>query len=503
MRFFIGYFIVCLIIIVDLKAQEIPKREMRAVWIATVNNIDWPSKSGLSTDIQQQELKGLLDLAKEYNLNSIVLQVRPATDAFFPSKLEPWSQWLSGKQGLAPDPIYDPLDFAIKECRKRGLDIHLWLNPYRAHVDTLKSVLCESHPYNTNNNLFVTYGNTRYFNPGLKETRDHVSHVVADLVRRYDFDAIHMDDYFYPYKIAGVDFRDDKAFIEFPRGFSADRKEDWRRDNVDLIIKQISDSIKSVKPYVEFGISPFGVWRNIARDSTGSKTKAGVTNYDDLYADVLKWQKKGWIDYVTPQLYWHIGMEAADYAILADWWGNNSYGCKLYIGQAWYRIDPGSKTASWQNADEIIRQIELNRKIPNIKGSMFFSAKSMKKNVTQLKEKLLSEHYKHKALPPVNDRTEEIVAQKPVNAFVEKRRKKVEITWNGGADNKYFVVYKIRKGKEADLNKPENIFQITGESKLIIEKSRNTNPDRYIYIVTALSITNHESDGIVCKKLKN
>lgn len=480
--------------------QDVPKREMRAVWIASVNNIDWPSKSGLTTNEQQQELIWMLNLAKEYHLNAIVLQVRPATDAFYPSTYEPWSQWLTGKQGVAPNPYYDPLEFAVNECRKRGLDIHLWLNPYRAETDTTKLALSENHPYNRNPEWFVTYGKMRYFNPGLDETRNHVTRVVADLVRRYDIDAIHMDDYFYPYRIAGIEFPDSTAFANNPRGFEPNQKDDWRRNNVDMIIKQIHDSIKSVKPHVEFGISPFGVWRNESKDPIGSKTRAGVTNYDDLFADILKWQKEGWIDYVTPQIYWHIGMEVADYSVLADWWSHNTYGCQLYIGQAWYRIDPKSKVDSWQQSDEIIRQLVVNRKTANIAGSMYFSAKTMKNNPLGLKEKLLDGPYRFQALPPVNHRINQITPQSPVKAVITKKRKLVLLSWEKRDNNKSFVVYKIGKREVLDLQKAENILQLTGETALELEKSKKTNPNRYIYVVTALSETNLESAGIVFKR---
>ncbi len=480
--------------------QNAPKREMRGVWIASVSNIDWPSRSGLSTQEQQKELIDLLELSKSYHLNTIVLQVRPATDAFFPSTKEPWSQWITGTQGQAPEPFYDPLEFAIQECRKRGLDIHLWLNPYRAEMDTTKNALSEKHPYKTNPEWFVTYGRTRYFNPGLQETRNHVSAVVADLVRRYDMDAIHMDDYFYPYRIAGVEFPDEAAFRKYPRNFPPDKKEEWRRDNVDLIIKQIHDSIKAIKPYVEFGISPFGVWRNADKDPMGSKTRAGVTNYDDLYADILKWQKEGWIDYITPQLYWHIGMEAADYAILADWWSQHTYGCRLYIGQAWYRIDAESKTPSWQNSDEIIRQIELNRNTPNIDGSMFFSAKSMIKNPLQLKEKLLDNHYKTLALPPVNNRITPIIASTPQRATFSKKRKTITLNWEKSEQAKYYVIYKFGKKDLLNTDIPDHIIHVTGDNSFQFERNQTNNPNRYIYVVSAISITNQETPGVIFKK---
>ncbi len=311
-------------------SQNYPKREMRAVWVATVANIDWPSKPGLSVEEQKKEFDDLINVVKEYNLNTIVLQIRPCADAFYSSAIEPWSRWLNGEQGKAPDPFYDPLDYAISRCRENGIDIHVWLNPYRAISDT-SHVTTPDHITKRHPEWFLTYGKTVYFNPGLQETRDYVTSVVCDIVRRYDIDAIHMDDYFYPYRIAGVDFPDDSTFAAFPREFTPDRKEDWRRDNVDLIICQIFDSIKAIKPWVEFGVSPFGVWRNIEKDSTGSDTKAGQTNYDDLYANILKWQEEALIDYVTPQLYWEIGKKVADYAILADWWSKNTLWLPAYI----------------------------------------------------------------------------------------------------------------------------------------------------------------------------
>lgn len=500
MRISFSFIMLWLIFSNGIKGHNAPKREMRAVWIASVSNIDWPSTSGLSTQEQQQELIELLDLVKEYHLNTIVLQVRPASDAFYPSAYEPWSQWITGKQGKAPNPYYDPLAFAIQECRQRGLNIHLWLNPYRAEMDTAKLGLSDNHPYKTSPQWFITYGKTRYFNPGLQETRNHVSSVVADLVRRYDMDAIHMDDYFYPYRIAKVEFPDSVAFVNNPRGFSPERKDDWRRDNVDLIIKQVHDSIKAIKPYVEFGISPFGVWRNVDKDYSGSKTKAGMTNYDDLYADILKWQREGWIDYITPQLYWHIGMEVADYAVLAEWWNNNTYGSQLYIGQAWYRIDPESKVPSWQSSDEIIRQLELNRKMTNISGSMYFSANSLRKNPMNLKENLLKDFYRYWSLAPVNRLITPITPETPVKAVISKRGKSIKLSWEKEENNKSFVIYKFRKKSLVDLENPENIFLLTGETTLQVEKSRETKLNRYVYVVTALSQTNHESTGTVFKR---
>ncbi|MGQ1890074.1 glycoside hydrolase family 10 protein [Thermophagus sp. OGC60D27] len=482
-----------LLITLGLQARNYPKREMRAIWIATVANIDWPSRAGLSVDMQQEEMVELLNLAKEYHLNTVIFQVRPATDAFFPSGLEPWSQWLTGEQGKAPDPLYDPLQFAIAECRKRGLELHLWLNPYRAVVDTAKSSIAENHPIHQHPEWFVTYGKARYFNPGLPQTRNHVATVVADLLRRYDVDALHFDDYFYPYRIAGQEFPDQEAFEKYPRGFTPDQKEDWRRDNVDLIIKQLHDTIEAVRPTVAFGISPFGVWRNQSDDPRGSATKAGQTNYDDLYANILRWQEEGWIDYVTPQIYWHIGKEVADYAIIADWWSKNALGCRLYTGQAFYRINRDAKDREWRSSRQIIKQLRLNRFYPNIDGSMFFSAKSLRSNPLKLKEKLLRGPYRYHALPPVNPRVEQITPGVPLKATMEITGDSIHLSWMPGRNNQAFVIYKFRKGKPANAENPENIFTVTGENDIAIEISRDTNPGKYYFVVSALSPTNQES----------
>ncbi|PRY99858.1 glycoside hydrolase family 10 protein [Marinilabilia salmonicolor] len=479
--------------VASLQAREYPKREMRAIWIATVANIDWPSKSGLSVELQQDEMLELFDLAKEYNLNTVIFQVRPSTDAFYPSELEPWSQWLTGEQGQAPDPFYDPLEFAIEEGRKRGLEIHLWLNPYRAVVDTAKASIAVDHPVNQHPEWFVTYGKARYFNPGLPETRNHVATVVADVLKRYNVDALHFDDYFYPYRISGEEFPDQEAFEMYPRGFTADQKDDWRRDNVDLIIEQLHDTIENVNPSVAFGISPFGVWRNQSVDPRGSATRAGQTNYDDLYANILRWQEEGWIDYITPQIYWHIGKEVADYAIIADWWSKNALGCRLYIGQAFYRINRDSKDREWRSSRQILKQINLNRTYPNIDGSMFFSAKSLRNNPRRLKEKLLRRVYRYEALPPVNPRVAQVVPEVPQNPEIRLVGDSIQMTWKPGYNNETFVVYKFKHGKQANTGNPESIFAVTGGNEMTFEVSRKTHPRKYYFVISALSQTNIES----------
>ena len=288
---------------IGVSAQQHKKHEMRGVWIATVSNIDWPSRPGLMTYEQRNEMRTLLNQLAENKVNCIVLQIRPTADALYPSPYEPWSNWLSAKQGEKPKPFYDPLQFAIEEAHKRCIDVHVWLNPYRVLNSDNLDLLSKNHLYYRHKELFVKYGGRYYFDPGLDQTRRILNKVVEDIVERYDIDAIHFDDYFYPYPVAGEKFPDDSTFVRNPRGFEAHQKNDWRRNNVNMIIAELQQTIKGIKPWVEFGISPFGVWRNQANDPNGSATRAGIQNYDDLYADILKWLRESSIDYVVPQLY--------------------------------------------------------------------------------------------------------------------------------------------------------------------------------------------------------
>jgi uncharacterized lipoprotein YddW (UPF0748 family) len=485
-----------LLLTVNLNATKYPKREMRAIWVATVGNIDWPSASNLTVEQQKKEFIELLDLCKAYHMNTVVFQIRPCADAFYASAYEPWSQWMNGKQGLKPDPFYDPLTFASAECRKRGLDIHVWVNPYRAVTDTTKFQTTADHITKTHPEWFLTYGKTKYFNPAIPEVRNFVVKVISDIVRRYDIDAVHMDDYFYPYRITGIEFPDDQSFKIYSRGYLDTQRDDWRRNNVDLIIKQMHDSIKAIKPWVEFGISPFGVWRNIATDPKGSKTKAGQTNYDDLFADVIKWQQEKWIDYVTPQIYWERGKVVADYTILADWWSKNTFGAQLYIGQAPYRIDPKAKDIPWQTADEIIGQIKLNRKYKNIGGSMFFSAKFMRSNPLGLEEKLLDKYYRYPSLTPVNPRIDGLKPQEPVNAQLTIENGKMQFNWTKAENTKSFVIYQFKKRQSKNINKPKHIFLTTADNSFTQLLDNASDPARYNYVVTAISKTNIESKPV-------
>lgn len=373
-------------------AQQPPKHEFRAVWIATVENIDWPSKRGLPVEQQKQEFINILDMHYRNGMNAIVMQVRPVADAFYPSTLEPWSEYLTGKQGLPPTPYYDPLQFMIDETHKRGMEFHAWFNPYRAVFNTGSSSISPSHITRINKEMAVTYGKYKWFDPALPQVREHVSRVIRDVVSRYDIDAVHFDDYFYPYKIDGKDFPDGKSYAKYGKGMN---KADWRRSNVDSIIKLLSETIKATNPRVKFGISPFGIWRNKRQDPSGSETN-GSSNYDDLYADIRLWLQKGWIDYVTPQLYWQIGHRLADYNALIDWWSTNTYGRQLYIGHGIYRYNE----AGWKNPFEIPRQIQIIRQTPNVHGSVYFSSKTFNQNPFGWNDSLRNNYYRIPAIIP-------------------------------------------------------------------------------------------------------
>lgn len=377
-----------------LAQKEVAKPEMRAVWVATIGNIDWPDAPTTDAEKQKQDFIRLLEFHKKNGINTLIVQIRPASDAFYPSKLEPWSQWLTGKQGLAPAPLYDPLEFMITETHKRGMEFHAWMNPYRAVHNIKTSSVSPDHITRIHPEWFLVYGEKKYFDPGNRDAQAFVLSIVKDVVSRYDVDAIHFDDYFYPYPIDGKPFPDQESYKKYGKGMDLS---EWRRSNVDSIIVKIHQTIDKTRKNCQFGISPFGVWRNADKDPRGSKTKAGPTNYDYLYADILLWLKNGWIDYVTPQLYWEIGHKLADYDVLVDWWSKNTYGKKCYIGLAPYRA--GSNMA-WKDKSQLPRQIEKLRQTPNIQGMVFFSSKSLEQNLNGWADSLRTNYFRIPAPTP-------------------------------------------------------------------------------------------------------
>lgn len=375
-----------------------PASEFRGVWIASVDNIDWPLKGMAKADSQRVEYIRQLDMHKLNGMNAVIVQVRPAADAFYPSQYEPWSQWLTGVQGRPPFTHYDPLEFMIIEAHKRGMEFHAWCNPYRADFKIGASSIAPNHITKIHTEWFLAYGDKKYFDPANRQAQKFVVKVIADIVRRYDVDAVHMDDYFYPYRITGQEFPDEESY---KKSGSKLNKDDWRRSNVDSIIKMLSVAIKKEKPWVQFGISPFSVWRNKDKDPRGSDSQAGQTNYDDLYADILLWLKEKWIDYVAPQLYLEIGHEKIDYVKMLDWWSKNSYGRHLYIGHGIYRATGNNPAhAAWKKPDELPNQVKLLRQYPNVQGSIYFSSKSFNNNPNGWNDSLRNNYYKLPAKVP-------------------------------------------------------------------------------------------------------
>ena len=445
------------------KNPESPKREFRGVWIATISNIDWPSRPGLSSEKQKEELIQLLNMHQKNGFNAVIFQVRPACDALYPSELEPWSRYLSGEQGKAPNPFYDPLAFIIEECHKRNMEFHAWCNPYRVK-QSLTDSLSANHLVHQHPEWVIEYGNRWYLDPANPEVRNHVTRVVADIVSRYDVDAIHFDDYFYPYKVQGKEFPDESSFEQYGMSFTPSQKDDWRRNNVDQIIQQLNDTIKSLKPWVKFGISPFGVWRNKANDPNGSETRA-LSNYDDLYADILKWLKNGWIDYVLPQLYWEIGHPAADFETLVEWWPQNRYNRSLYIGLATYKTNKKSSNRAWKRPRQILRQIELTRSQTNISGCSHYSSNHFrKKRLKKLTRKLQKKAYNHPALIPSMPWIDKDSPATPVHIRLTGEK---TLSWEmpDTPDEmnkaKQFVIYAAQKNQTINLSDPEQILSIT------------------------------------------
>lgn len=470
-----------------------PKREMRAVWVATVNNIDWPSKAGLSTDQQKKEVIAILDMHARNGMNAVIMQVRPASDAFYRSELEPWSRYLTGTPGQAPSPFYDPMEFWISECHKRNMEFHAWLNPFRVAQNATEP-LAANHIAFKHPEWIVNYGGKLYFDPGIPEAREFVVKVVGDIVSRYNVDAIHFDDYFYPYPLK-EDFPDNASFLAYNRGFLAGQKANWRRDNVDLIIQELSGKIKEIKPWVKFGISPFGVWRNKADDPEGSDTKAGTTNYDQLYADILKWQKNGWIDYCLPQIYWQIGHPTVDFVTLSEWWANHAYDRAMYVGHAVYKLEANSSVPEWRDPSQLVRQIEVVRGIPRLGGSAFYSSVHFKRDLQGFDRTLREKVYNRPALVPPMPWIDSTPPAAPDH--FKKRRHKLK--WKEPRTDQEmdkavcFVVYLTPEGQKFDANDPENIFTITREKNIKFKPNSRKFQRKYEIRISALDRLHNES----------
>ncbi|MDI2027339.1 family 10 glycosylhydrolase [Saccharopolyspora sp. TS4A08] len=360
--------------------------EMRGVWIASVANTDWPSRPGLSVEQQQAEYRAMLDQAVANRMNAVFVQVRPTADAFWPSTVEPWSHWLTGQQGR--DPGYDPMRFLVDEAHQRGLEFHAWFNPYRVSMTDDLNALVPTHPARVHPEWTFAYGGKRYYDPGVPQVRDLVTSAITDAVSRYQVDGVHLDDYFYPYPVDGRAIPDERTFAEHGKGFA--NIDDWRRDNVNELVSGLHDRVHALRPDAEFGVSPFGIWRNASSDPTGSNTK-GMESYSAIFADTRRWVQEGWVDYIAPQVYWQFGHPSADYAAVVPWWSRtvSGTGVDLYIGQAAYKVgQPG-----WTDPAELSNHLAFNASQPHVAGDLYFSAKSLTTVARDAMTRVVNDHY--------------------------------------------------------------------------------------------------------------
>ncbi len=461
--------------------EELMEREMRGIWVASVANIDWPSAPGLSEDALCREADAILDRSAAMGLNVVFLQVRPCSDALYRSSIEPPSYYLVGTNFDAPL-SFDPLSYWIEGAHRRGIELHAWINPFRvtpkADFPTASSHIASRHP-----EWIIKYNNKLYLDPGIPEARQYVTKVVMDIVSRYDIDGIHFDDYFYPYPAKGEVFDDSKSFAEFnPLHMT---QANWRRSNVTAVIASVSEEIRKSKPWVQFGISPFGVWRNKRDDAKGSDTKAGVSDYDVLYADILNWIDDSLIDYVVPQVYWEHGNKWCDFDVLQRWWGERSTDAtKVFIGHAVFKINEGkTPNAGWNARSEMPDQISKVRKNSKLDGSVYFSFRQFNRDILGFEDYLSYDFYRDKALqvPVTKGHADEIT-------ITRLERDGRTLTWDVEGDTsqvRFFVVYRVPRAESEKIGANETILCIVDRPRVNLTVCRGKR-QRYVYRVAAV-----------------
>ena len=471
------------------------KREFRGAWIQTVFQ---PEYAQMSVPQLKKDFIRKLNYLQACGINALIFQVRPEADAFYRSKLEPWSRFYTGRQGMAPEGDFDLMAFLIEECHKRGMEFHAWLNPFRAGTSGTDN-LADSHIYFQHPEWFVTYNRQLLFDPGHPGSRQFICRVVRDIVSRYDVDAIHMDDYFYPYPVAGVPFPDDKSFQKYglSKGYKATQRGAWRRANVNELIRDLKRTILLTKPWVRFGISPFGIYRNkkSTPDGSGSDTN-GLQNYDDLYADITRWVREGWIDYNMPQIYWEIGHPAADYITLIQWWNQHAYDRPLYIGQ---------DVARTMKAKQLTRKMRYERALSQVDGNCFWPANELFWNNGGIADSLKRNYHRYPALIPAYTHMHDRAPQKVKKLKAEWTAKGYLLHWKAEQSvhnpelASYFVIYRFENKEAIDLNDPSNIVAITRETSYLLPYDNGE--QKYRYVVTAVDRFHNESEG-KSKKVK-
>ena len=473
-----------------------PKREFRGAWLHVIGQSQYMNLQQKSTKAVKDYIIGQLDKLQSAGCNAVIFQVRPTADAVYKSELEPWSYWLTGKRGKAPQTDWDPMQFTLEEAHKRGMEFHAWLNPYRV-TSTAKEVLPINHVSNKEPHRFVRFNGQILFDPAYQENRDAICEVVDDIVSRYDVDAIHIDDYFYPYPASGMKFDGDNAsYAKFGKGML---RNDWRRHNVDLLIEQLHKTIKTRKPWVRFGVSPFGIWRNKSSDPRGSNS-SGLQNYDDLYADVLLWAKNGWIDYMAPQLYWTLDMKAAPSRHLAKWWNDNANGVDIYIGQDIQRTmntpDPGNK-----DKNELDTKVKLSRQLPNVKGNVWWHGYWLTGNYKGVADSLTNKYQSTLALAPAYGNLSKHPQQ--VSDLIKLSDDKgIFISWkapekgvkHSETDAVKYVVYEFLPGEDIDIEDSAAIIAVTPMTKVLVGDSSSAHELKgHTFVVTSLDRMNRES----------
>lgn len=476
--------------------QPLPKREFRGAWIQMING----QFMGMQRDEMQANLTRQLDVLKRCGVNAVMFQVRGEADAMYASPYEPWSRFLTGQQGRAPQPYWDPLQWMVDQCHKRGMELHAWINPFRAKTKTTRE-LAVSHPYIKHPGRFFEYDGLYLFDPGMEENRRYICSIAADIVRRYDVDGLHIDDYFYPYKVAGVQINDEETFRTHSNGIS--NIEDWRRYNVNVFMEMMHDTLRAVKPWVKFGVSPFGIYHNAKPGSNlpGSRTN-GTQNYDDLYADVLYWINKGWVDYTIPQLYWEIGHKAADYDELIHWWSRFAGGRPLFIGQD---VERTVRAADLKNSriSQVNEKWRLQRELRGIQGSCLWYSAAVVRNEGNIATALEKVYHRTPALQPTFPFMDDKAPGKPRKVKALWMPDGYYLFWTAPKGKhemdkaRNYVVYRFEKGEKPDLYNAAKIVAITPNT--CYKLPYNGGKNKYVYVVTALDRLHNESKAVKVK----
>lgn len=477
-----------------LSAQTVPaspKREFRGAWIQIING----QFQGMDRDAMQSNLTHQLDELQRCGVNTIIFQVRGEADALYQSPYEPWSRFLTGTQGRAPQPYWDPLAWMTAECHRRGMELHAWINPFRAKTKGTKEN-ASTHYLARHPERCFYYDDLAIIDPGLPENREYICRIAADIVRRYDVDGLHIDDYFYPYPAAGKVIPDDATFARYSNGLT-DRG-DWRRQNVNRFMQMLHDSIHVVKPWVKFGVSPFGIYHNARQGDNlpGSRT-SGLQNYDDLYADVLLWVNNGWVDYNVPQLYWEIGNRAADYKTLITWWNKHASARPLYIGED---IERTAKYADPDNpkSHQLPAKHRLHQQMPNVKGTALWYAKTAADNVGNIGHTLRDYYWRTPALPPLMPFLDDKAPKKVKGLKLVWTENGPQLTWKAPKGKKWgdvanrYVIYRFEKGEKVDLSNASSILKVTYDESFQLPYVKDK---RFTYLVTALDRVGNESKG--------